>query len=74
MSQPFPPAPMSPEWRKSSYSGSNTACVETAYIRASGNAVAIRDSKDIWGPNLTLPLATWRHFAFAAGSGQFPRP
>lgn len=46
-------------WRKSSYSGSQTNCVEV------GNAaglVKIRDTKDRRGPALTVNVDVWRRF------------
>jgi hypothetical protein len=42
-------------WRKSSYSGSNTDCVEVA---ASGPWVGVRDSKNV-GPTVSVPAPQW---------------
>ncbi|MBL1099498.1 DUF397 domain-containing protein [Streptomyces sp. 205] len=54
-------------WVKSSYSGSNGGqCVEVA---ARPNAIHVRDSKDISGPNLTVSPQGWAAFiAFAIQS------
>jgi hypothetical protein len=48
-------------WRRSSYSGGsqNTNCVEVA---AGIELVGVRDSKNIPGPILLVPTATWRQF------------
>jgi hypothetical protein len=46
-------------WRKSSYSGSQTNCVEV------GNAtglVEVRDTQDRQGPALTVSADAWRRF------------
>ncbi len=48
-------------WRKSSYSGSNGACVEVA--AAPGARVLVRDAKDGEGPVLAFPPSAWRQFA-----------
>ena len=48
-------------WRKSSYSGSNGGgCVDVADNLP--GVVAVRDSKDPYGPNLTFSPAEWRTF------------
>jgi len=65
-------------WRKSSYSGSQTNCVEVAvlwrqssYSGSQSNClevtefdhlVAVRDSKDPVGPALAFSPATWASF------------
>ena len=47
-------------WRTSSYSGSNGgACVE---VGTTGQAVAVRDSKDQDGPQLAFAADTWQAF------------
>lgn len=53
---------LSARWRKSSYSNSNSNCAEVAIT---GQAVAVRDSKDRHGPVLVFSLDEWR--AFTAG-------
>jgi hypothetical protein len=45
-------------WRKSSYSASNGGCVEISWP----SGVAVRDSKQVEGPNLAFPTSTWREF------------
>jgi hypothetical protein len=46
-------------WRKSSYSGSQTNCVEVADL---DHVIAVRDSKDPAGPALTFGPAAWASF------------
>ncbi|MER6535789.1 DUF397 domain-containing protein [Streptomyces sp. 900105755] len=46
-------------WRKSTYSGDSSNCVE---IATSPAAVHIRDSKRPVGPRLKVRPATWTHF------------
>ncbi|MGX7673490.1 DUF397 domain-containing protein [Plantactinospora sp. DSM 117369] len=47
------------EWRKSTRSGGNGACVEARYT---GHTTEVRDSKDITGPVLAFTPAAWRTF------------
>jgi len=47
---------LSEEWKKSSYSGHEGACVE-ARLQASG--VEVRDSKDLQGPTLSAAADEW---------------
>ena len=46
-------------WRKSSYSGSETNCVEVAEF---DHVVAVRDSKDPAGSALIFSPAAWTSF------------
>jgi hypothetical protein len=47
-------------WRKSSHSGSGDQCVEVATL--TGDAHAVRDSKNPQGPALLFTSAEWRSF------------
>lgn len=47
-------------WRKSSFSTDASNCVEVAFARTT--AVAVRDSKNQGGPQLAVPVVTWRSF------------
>ncbi|UQA34477.1 DUF397 domain-containing protein [Streptomyces sp. HNA39] len=56
-------------WVKSSYSDSSNGseCVEVA---AAGDAVHVRDSKNVQGPRLALAPAAWLGFLpYAAATG-----
>jgi len=55
------------QWRKSSYSGANGACVEVAHLP---EAVAVRDSKDPTGPKLIFTPQAWAAFVDRTKSGQ----
>jgi hypothetical protein len=50
-------------WRKSSFSGGGPNCVEVAWPPRS--ATAVRDSKNVSGPALTFPFASWQAFVRA---------
>lgn len=48
-----------PNWRKSSYSGTNGNCVEVAWP---ASLVAVRDSKHSAGPAIDFPTVNWQAF------------
>jgi hypothetical protein len=47
------------DWRKSSYSGSNGSCVETA---SGSGAILVRDTTDRDGGTLAFSAAAWAEF------------
>ncbi|MFF7455975.1 DUF397 domain-containing protein [Kitasatospora sp. NPDC008115] len=57
-------------WRKSSYSGAQSDCVEVA-VGLSG-AVPVRDSKDPGGPALVFAAEAWASFVAGVKGGEFP--
>ncbi|MET8871398.1 DUF397 domain-containing protein [Nocardia sp. NPDC004604] len=59
-------------WFKSSYSGSQTDCVEVAWL--AGGVVGVRDSKNPTGPALVFTPSEWDAFAEGVQEGQFDRP
>jgi hypothetical protein len=54
-------------WRKSSYSGSQTECVEVALTP---EVVGVRDTKDRDGGTLLVPAAVWQAFVTALPAGR----
>ncbi|MFI7576415.1 DUF397 domain-containing protein [Micromonospora sp. NPDC049497] len=54
--------PARADWRKSSHSGDEGACVEVARLP---RTVGVRDSKDPAGPVLLFPPDAWAAFATA---------
>ncbi|MFJ4918497.1 DUF397 domain-containing protein [Streptomyces sp. NPDC088725] len=54
-------------WKKSSYSDHNGDCVELAEF---GDVVAFRDSKDLYGPVVSVGRRTMATFVSALTSGQ----
>lgn len=47
------------DWRKSTFSGQNGSCVETA---SNGGVVLVRDTTDRDGGTLAFGLGAWRAF------------
>jgi Domain of unknown function (DUF397) len=59
--------PTSLTWRKSSYSSSNSNCVEVA---VTGPSIAVRHSKDPLGPVLVFGAGEWRAFVTMITAGE----
>ncbi|WP_030057950.1 MULTISPECIES: DUF397 domain-containing protein [Streptomyces] len=57
-------------WRKSSFSGAQSNCVEMA-VGVIG-VVPVRDSKDPDGPVLIFPADAWASFVTGVKGGEFP--
>ena len=47
------------DWRKSSYSGANGSCVETA---SGSGVILVRDTTDRGGITLDVPAVAWAAF------------
>jgi hypothetical protein len=56
------------EWRKSSYSATQTNCVEVAQA---SEIVAVRDSKNPTGPVLVFTPTEWAAFVAGVRDGEF---
>ncbi|WP_079141297.1 DUF397 domain-containing protein [Streptomyces sp. LUP47B] len=57
------------QWRKSTYSGDSSNCVE---IAATPAVIHIRDSKNAEGPHLAFPFVAWTHFLSHTASPTSP--
>ncbi|MGK4582699.1 DUF397 domain-containing protein [Kitasatospora sp. HPMI-4] len=57
-------------WRKSSFSGAQSNCVEVA--DGVPGVVPVRDSKDPHGPALVFPADAWSAFVAGVKEGEFP--
>lgn len=57
------------QWRISSHSSGNGACVELAALP--GGHVAVRDSTDRGRPALVFDAAEWKAFTAGMADGQF---
>ncbi|HET9081221.1 MAG TPA: DUF397 domain-containing protein [Trebonia sp.] len=62
---------LSSEWRKSSFSGYNTNCVEVAGF--SGGMILVRDSKNPRGGVLDFATGEWDAFIGGVRNGEFGR-
>ncbi|MFF1644844.1 DUF397 domain-containing protein [Streptomyces sp. NPDC058240] len=62
----------SPRWFKSSYSDNGGNCVEVAAnLAASRGVVPVRDSKNLGGPVLNVPAASFASFVAGVKAGGF---
>lgn len=61
--------PWGAQWRKSSHSSANAACVEVT--RNLPGMVAVRDSKNPVGPKLIFSPTDWRTFVSGVKAGDF---
>lgn len=55
-------------WRKSSYSSGQGNCVE---VSTDADTVAVRDSKNVPGPELAVSDQTWSAFLQGIKQGEF---
>jgi hypothetical protein len=60
--------PLNEEWRKSTRSNTNGACVE---VRRVNTVVEVRDTKDRSGPTLRFSADSWQDFVESVHSGHF---
>ncbi|MDG4833857.1 DUF397 domain-containing protein [Solwaraspora sp. WMMD1047] len=58
---------MDTQWRKSTRSGGNGACVEARYV---DHTAQVRDSKDTAGPVLAFSRSAWVSFIRVAPTGR----
>ncbi len=58
------------DWFKSSHSGSQSDCVEVAWL---DGAVGVRDSKNPTGPALVFTSGQWDAFAVGVRNREFDR-
>jgi hypothetical protein len=59
-------------WRKSSYSGHHSGCVEAVPAPpADGDAVLVRDSKDPGGPVLAFAHGHWQALLASVRGGDY---
>ncbi|MFI5768808.1 DUF397 domain-containing protein [Streptomyces sp. NPDC051658] len=62
----------SPRWFKSSYSSNGGNCIEVAAnLVAPRGVVPVRDSKDLGGPVLNVPAASFASFVAGVKAGEF---
>jgi Domain of unknown function (DUF397) len=61
---------MTRTWRKSSYSSAQGNCVEVCTNEAT---VAVRDSKNVAGPELEFTGQAWTDFVQGVKDGEFDR-
>ncbi|WP_406014222.1 DUF397 domain-containing protein [Streptomyces sp. NBC_00984] len=62
----------SPRWFKSSYSDNGGQCIEVAAnLVASRGVVPVRDSKNLGGPVLNVPAASFASFVAGVKAGEF---
>lgn len=59
------------KWRKSSFSGYNTNCVEVSGL--SGDTIGVRDSKNPRGGILQFTTGEWDAFVAGVRNGEFGR-